>query len=142
MMLLDTNVLIYAHRRDSQQHEDYRDWVQKIIDGPAPYAVSDQALMGMIRIVTNPSVYRHPALTQEALAFADQFRNQSHAHVISPGPHFWSIFAGLCREAGATANLIPDAYLAALALEHGCEFVTADGDFRRFPGLRFRHPLN
>jgi toxin-antitoxin system PIN domain toxin len=137
MLLLDTNVLIYAHRRDSQQHEAYRDWVQKMIDGPEPYAVCDQALMSMIRIVTNPRVYRRPALTQEALAFADQFRNQPHAHVISPGPHFWSIFAGLCREAGATANLIPDAYLAALAIEHGCELVTADRDFWKFPGLRF-----
>ena len=142
MMLLDTNVLIYAHRRDADGHEAYRDWLEALIDGSEPYAVADHAVMGMIRVVTNPRIYRRPALLQEALAFADQYRNQPHAHVISPGPNFWGIFASLCHQAGATASLIPDAYLAALAIEHGCEFVTADRDFRKFPGLRSRHPLN
>jgi toxin-antitoxin system PIN domain toxin len=142
MMLLDSNILIYAHRRDAERHEDYRHWLEDLIDGPEPYAVADQALMAMIRIVTNPRIYQPPALLQEALAFADQFRNQPHAHVISPGSGFWGIFAGLCRQAGATGTLIPDAYLAALAIEHGCELVTADRDFKRFPGLRFRFPLN
>jgi uncharacterized protein len=142
MMLLDANILIYAHRRDAERHEEYRDWLEDLIDGPEPYAVADQALMAMIRVVTNPRIYRSPALLQEALAFADQFRNQPHAHVVSPGPSFWGIFAGLCRQAGATGDLIPDAYLAALAIEHGCEFVTADRDFKKFPGLRFRHPFN
>jgi toxin-antitoxin system PIN domain toxin len=141
-MLLDTNILIYAHRRDAERHEDYRGWLEDLIDGPEPYAVADQALMAMIRIVTNPRIFQPPALLQEALAFADQFRNQPHAHVVGPGPSFWGIFAGLCHQAGATGDLIPDAYLAALAIEHGCEFVTADSDFRKFPGLRFRHPLS
>src|SRR5258707_1973394 len=141
MMLLDTNVLIYAHRRDADKHDAYRDGLASLIDGTEPYAVSDHALMGMIRIVTSPRIYRRPAMTEEALAFADQFRNQPHAHVVSPGPSFWSLFARLCGQAGARGDLIPDTYLAALAIEHGCEFVTADKDFRKFPGLRFRHPL-
>jgi toxin-antitoxin system PIN domain toxin len=141
-MLPDTNVLIYAHRRDADGHEEYREWLESLIDGPEPYAVSDHTLMGVIRIVTNPRIYRHPATLEEALAFADQFRNQPHAHVVSPGPSFWGIFTDMCGQVNARGNLIPDAYLAALALEHGCEFVTADSDFRRFPGLRFRHPLS
>ena len=141
MLLLDTNILVYAHRRDSDRHEEYRAWLESMIDGPQPYAVSDQALMGMIRIVTNPQIYRQPALIQEALAFADQYRNQPHAHVLSPGPSFWGIFADLCGKADARANLIPDVYLAALAIEHGCELVSADRDFLKFPGLRFSHPL-
>src|SRR5215472_9527686 len=125
MLLLDTNALIYAHRRDAEGHEAYRDWLEALIDGPELYAVADHAVMGMIRVVMNPRIYPHPALLQEALAFADQYRNQPHAHVISPGPNFWSIFTTLCRQAGAIGNPIPDAYLAALAIEHGCEFVTA-----------------
>jgi toxin-antitoxin system PIN domain toxin len=141
MMLPDTNVLIYAHRRDADRHEDYREWLESLIDGPEPYAVSDQALMGVIRVVTNPRIYQEPATIEEALAFADQFRNQPHAQVISPGPNFWDIFAGMCGQVSARGNLVPDVYLAALATEHGCEIVTADGDFKKFAGLRSRHPL-
>jgi hypothetical protein len=62
--------------------------------------------------------------------------------VVSPGPQFWGIFTRLCLQAGVRGNLVPDAYLAALAIEHGCEVVTTDKDFTRFPGLRWRHPLN
>jgi uncharacterized protein len=142
MMLVDTNVLVYAHRRDADHHEEYRDWLQALIDGPEPYAVSDHAVADMLRVITNPRIYREPATIDEALAFAGQLRNQPHAQVVGPGPRFWSLFTDLCRKANARAKLVPDAYLAALAIEHGCEFVTADKDFRRFPGLRWRHPLN
>ncbi len=141
-MLVDTNVMIYAHRRDAERHLQYQDWMQAMVSGPEPYAVSDLALTGMIRIVTNQQIYHdHAATIDEALAFAGEVRNQPHAHVVSPGTRFWDIFSGLCRDAGARAKLVPDAYLAALAIEHGCEFITADKDFRRFPGLRCRHPL-
>ena len=143
MMLVDTNILIYAHRRDAVRHPEYRDWVRAMINGPEPYAVSDFAVTGMIRVVTDRRVYHEGAATiDEALAFADEIRNQPHAQVIGPGAKFWGIFSSLCRQVGAGGKLIPDAYLAALAIEHGCEVITADKDFRRFPGLRWRHPLN
>jgi toxin-antitoxin system PIN domain toxin len=140
-MLPDTNVLIYAHRRDADRHEEYRGWLESLIDGPEPYAVSDHALMRAIRTVMSPRAFSHPATLEEALAFADQFRNQPHAHVVSPGPGFWGIFTDLCGQVSAHGNAIPDAYLAALAIEHGCEVVTADSDFKRFPGVRVRAPL-
>ena len=143
MMLVDTNILIYAHRRDAQRHPEYRDWVRAMINGPEPYAVSDFAVTGMIRVVTDKRFYHEWASTiDEALAFADEIRNQPQAQVIDPGAKFWGIFSSLCRQVGAAGKLIPDAYLAALAIEHGCEVITADQDFRRFPGLRWRHPLN
>ena len=143
MMLVDTNILIYAHRRDAQRHPEYRDWVRAMINGPEPYAVSDFAVTGMIRVVTDKRFYHEWASTiDEALAFADEIRNQPQAQVIDPGAKFWGIFSSLCRQVGAAGKLIPDAYLAALAIEHGCEVITADRDFRRFPGLRWRHPLN
>jgi uncharacterized protein len=143
MQLVDTSVLIYAHRRDSPRHEEYRAWIQEMIDGPEPYAVSDFALTGLVRVVTNRQIYRAAAATiGEALAFADEYRNQPHARLVSPGPRFWGIFTRLCRQVDARAKLVPDAYLAALAIEHGCELISEDKDFRRFPGLRFRHPLN
>ncbi len=82
-----------------------------------------------------------PATTGEALAFANELREQPNAVLLAPGPRHWRIFERLCREAGATGNLVPDAYLAALAIEHGAELVTTDRDFARFPGVRWRHPL-
>jgi uncharacterized protein len=142
MLLVDINVMIYAHRADVDRHEEYREWMQALVDGPEPYAVTDSAVAGLVRIVTNPRIYQRPATIDEALTYADQVRNQPHAHVISPGPRFWDLFAELCRKARACGDLIPDAYLAALAIEHGCEVVTADRDFGKFPGLRWRHPLN
>jgi uncharacterized protein len=143
MLLVDTNVMIYAHRRDAARHAEYRDWMRALINGPEPYAVSDHAVTGMIRVVTNPRTYPDgPSTIDEALAFADEIRNQPHANVVAPGPRFWVIFADLCRQVKARAKLVPDTYLAALAIEHGCEFVTEDKDFRKFPGLRWRHPLN
>jgi uncharacterized protein len=142
MMLVDINVMIYAHRADAGRHEEYREWMQGLVDGPEPYAVTDSAVAGLVRIVTNPRIYQRPATIEEALAYAGQVRNQPHAQVISPGPRFWGLFTGLCHDAKARGDLVPDAYLAALAIEYGCEVVTVDKDFRKFPGVRWRHPLN
>jgi len=143
MQLVDTNILIYASRRDSEQHEEYRDWVQAMIDGPEPYAVSDFALTGMVRVVTDRRIFKDTATPfGEALEFATALREQPHANVVNPGGRFWSIFTGLCGQVGASGKLVPDVLLAALALEHGCEVVSADRDFGKFPGLRWRHPLN
>jgi toxin-antitoxin system PIN domain toxin len=142
MMLVDTNVMVYAHNSHAERHLEYRGWVENLLAGPEPYAVSDSALNGLVRLITDKRVFRPPTPVDRALGYADQIRHQQHAHVINPGPRFWSIFADLCRKTGAAGKLIPDAYLAALAIEHGCEFVTADRDFGMFPGLRWRHPLN
>ena len=142
MMLVDTNVMIYAHRLDSDRHAEYRAWIDALIAGPEPYAVSDFALNGVIRIVTDRRIYENATPTQVALNYAEVIRDQPHAQVVDPGAQFWRIFTDLCRKAGASGKLVPDAYLAALAIEHGCEFVSTDRDVRRFPGLRWRHPLN
>jgi toxin-antitoxin system PIN domain toxin len=142
VILMDTNVLVNAHRPEAGRHAEFRDWLAGIVNSPEPYAVADFALMGMIRIVTNRRIYRDPTPPEIALDFADLVRSQPHAMVVAPGVRFWAIFRHLRDAVGARGDLIPDAYLAALAMEHGCEFVTADSDFKKFPGLRSRHPLN
>lgn len=142
MMLVDTNVLIYAHRPEADRHADYQGWMRELINSPEPYAVSDLALAGLVRIVTNPRIYRDPTPAGIALSFAEQVRSQPQAVIVSPGSRFWSIFRELCKISGARGDLIPDAHLAALAIEHGCEFITADKGFRKFPGLRWRHPFS
>ena len=143
MLLVDTNVLVYANRRNAPRHGEYRDWIQRLIDGPEPYAVSDFAVAGLVRIITNHRIYKEDAATtDEALAFATAIREQPHAMVLHPGPRFWSIFTDLCQRHRAFGKLIPDIVLAALAIEHGCEVVTADRDFARFTDVRSRPALN
>ncbi|HUN36031.1 MAG TPA: type II toxin-antitoxin system VapC family toxin [Trebonia sp.] len=141
MILIDTNVLVNAHRPEADRHGDYRDWLLDVINSPEPYAIADFALLGMVRIVTSPRIYSNPTPPEIALEFAERLRSQPHAMVVAPGARFWPTFRSLCEAAGARGNLIPDAYLAALAIEHGCELFTADSDFKKFPGLRFSHPL-
>jgi toxin-antitoxin system PIN domain toxin len=141
MMLVDANVLIYAHNVNAGRHLEFREWLQAAIEGPEPYAVSDFALNGLIRVITDGRIFRPPTPVDAALGYAASIRNQPHAHVLSPGEGFWAIFTDLCQQTGASGKLIPDAYLAALAIEHGCEVITTDKDFRRFPSLRCRHPF-
>jgi toxin-antitoxin system PIN domain toxin len=143
MLLMDTNILIYANRHDAERHAEYREWMLGLINGPEPYAVSDFAVAGMVRVITDRRIYKETAATiEEALAFAAAIREQPHALVVNPGVRFWSIFTDLCRTVGASGKLVPDVVLAALAVEHGCEVVTADKDFRRFTGVRSRPALN
>ncbi|WP_460353167.1 TA system VapC family ribonuclease toxin [Actinoallomurus acanthiterrae] len=142
MRLLDVNVLVNANRREAVEHKAYKAFLDDLLQGDEAYAVSDFVINGFMRVVTNQRIWRPPTPVEEALRFGAVVRNQSHAVVIAPGQRFWSIFGRLCRQADAKGKLVPDAYLAALAIEHGCEFITADRDFARFPGLRWRHPLN
>ena len=87
-------------------------------------------------------MFTRPTPLSQALAFCETLRSQPNATLLSPGPRHWGILTGLCADAGARGNLIPDAYLAALAIETGSEWLTTDGDYRRFRGLRVRHPLD
>ena len=141
MILCDVNVLVYAHREDAVDHERYATWLDEALDSEQAYGLSELVLSRFMRIVTNRRMVESPATIGEALAFADELREQPNAVLLSPGPRHWGIFERLCRDAGATGNLVPDAYLAALAIEHGAELITTDRDFARFDGLRWRHPL-
>jgi hypothetical protein len=142
MLLVDVNVLVYAFRADAPGHARYRAWVKSLVGSDEAYAVSDHVLAGFLRVVTHPKVFHPPTPIEPALAFASAFRERPNAVLLAPGARHWSIFTRLCVEAAARGNLVPDAWLAALAIESGCELVTTDGDFARFPGLRWRHPLD
>lgn len=109
---------------------------------PAPYGVTDLVLSGFLRLVTNRRIFAPPTPTRTALRFVAAVRSPANAVVVRAGPRHWEIFSALCLRAGARGNLVPDAYLAALAIESGSEWVTTDRGFARFPGLRWRHPLD
>ncbi|WP_165977542.1 type II toxin-antitoxin system VapC family toxin [Nonomuraea diastatica] len=142
MLLADIDILVNAFRHESPDHDRCHVIVEQMVNGDSSYAVSDFVVNGFVRTVTNRRIYKNPDDLDRALTFASSYRNQPHALVVSGADRHWEIFVRLCRQAGASGNLIPDAYLAALAIEHGCEFVTCDKHFARFEGLRWRSPLN
>ena len=141
MRLADVNVLVHAFRADAPGHAAHRAWVESLVGSDEAYAVSDHVLAGFLRVVTHPKVFHPPTPIAAELAFAHAFRVRPNAVLVAPGARHWDIFTRLCREAAAHGNLVPDAWLAALAIESGCEFVTTDGDYARFPDLRWRRPL-
>lgn len=142
MILVDVNVLVYAHRRDAVDHESYRRWLEALLASPEGYGMSDQVLAGFLRVVTHPRVFAQPTPLPEALAFAREVRERPNSVPLAPGPRHWDLFTELCRRVGARGNLVADAYHAALAIEFGCEWITTDRDYARFPSLRWRHPLD
>ncbi len=112
-----------------------------LVGSDSAYGISDLVLSGFLRVVTHPRVFRDPTPLDTALAFTAEVRDRPNCIPVSPGARHWDIFTRLCREAGARGNLVPDAFLAALAIESGSEWITTDRDYARFPGLRWRHPL-
>lgn len=142
MILPDVNILVYAHRQDAPDHDPYRAWLAELLEGPTSFGVSDLVLSGFIRVVTHRRVFKTPSPMAVAIGFAHGLRDHPNAVPISPGPRHWEIFMDFCHKGGVAGNLVPDAYLAALAVESGSEWITTDRDYARFDGLRWRHPLN
>ena len=141
MLLADVNVLLGAHRKDDPAHAELNSWVEEQLDGSEPFGVSEFVLSAVVRIATNHRAFPNPATPQAALEFCEQVRSSPASRVIAPGQRHWDIFAELVRSTRARANAVPDAYLAALAMENRATFVTRDRGFLRFPGLRVLDPL-
>lgn len=142
MILPDVNVLIYAFRRDSVRHGEYHAWLRGVLAGPAAYGVSPQALASVVRICTHPGIFKAPSPPEQTLDFCADVLAPPHSSLIEPGERHWQIFVELCRRSKATENLVQDAWFAALAIEHGCEWISSDADYAKFPGLRWRRPFD
>ena len=141
MILPDVNVLVYAHRKDAVEHDAYRAWLEDVVNGEMAFGLSDLVLSGFLRVVTHPRVFVKPTPLARAVEFVDAFAGAPNRVRLEPGERHWGIFVRLCRESKVRGNLVPDAYLAALAIESGAEWITTDRDFARFQGLMWRHPL-
>jgi toxin-antitoxin system PIN domain toxin len=141
MILIDVNVLVYAHRRDAPNHGAYLAWWERCAGSQQAFGMADLVLSGFLRVVTHPGVFNPPTPIETAVRFVEEIRSRPNYVELRPGVRHWEIFANSCRAANARGNLIPDAYLAALAIESGSEWITADRGYSRFPGLRWRHPL-
>jgi toxin-antitoxin system PIN domain toxin len=142
MLVFDVNVLVYAHKEGTARHDEFRDWLTGVLQAPAAFGVSELVLSGFIRVVTHPRVFDPPSSLETAIEFAEVVRSRPNAVRVAPGPRHWEVFRRLCVEAGVRGSLVADAYLAALAIESGSEWITTDRDYARFSGLRWRHPLD
>ena len=141
MILIDVNILVYAKRQDAADHLEFRTWLEETLRSDTIVGLTDVVLSGVIRILTHPRIYREPTQLNEALEYVNYLRDETGCIGVSPGDRHWDIFTRLCNSSGAKGNLVSDAFHAALAIESGAEWITADRDYARFPGLRWRHPL-
>ncbi|HEY7052400.1 MAG TPA: type II toxin-antitoxin system VapC family toxin [Mycobacterium sp.] len=135
------NVLLYAFRRESPRHSSYAEWLKRVMVGHEPVGLSELVLSAVVRLATFHRIYREPSSTEETLQFCRTLRNAPAAISLRPGPRHWAIFETLCRDGNATANLVPAAYHAALAIENDATWITNDRGFARFPLLQWRLPF-
>ncbi len=140
MILADVNVLVNAFRADAAHHEVCHTWLLAVVNGDSRFGLSSQVLSSVVRIATHPKIFRAPSTAREALRFCQCLIDAPLGTVVSPRERHWSIFGRLCRETRARGNLVSDAWFAALAIESGCEWITLDGDYRQFQGLKWRPP--
>lgn len=142
MQLFDVNVLINAHKQDARDHERYRLFLERTVTGPAPFGMSELVCSAFIRIVTDRRVYATPMPIDDAVKSVQRLLGRENCQRIQPGHRHFEIFSDLCLRTPVLGKDVADAYLAALAIESSCEWVTDDRSFARFPGLRWRRPLD
>jgi toxin-antitoxin system PIN domain toxin len=140
MILPDVNVLIYAFRLDSPHHDVCRPWLERVLEGDGRFGMSSLALAAVVRITTKGRAFRTPSTLEEAFRFCDFLLGQPHCQLVAPGERHWGIFKRLCIETNTAGPGVTDAWFAALAIEWGCEWITMDRDFARFPDLKWAVP--
>lgn len=141
MILVDANLLIYAVDADSPHHARASAWFEDLLSGTTPVALAWLVLLTFLRITTRPGIMRRPQTPEQAIGFIDEWLAQSYVSVVAPGDHHWPLLRNLLKTTGTAGNLVADAHLAALAIEHGCAVYSADNDFKRFPGVEHVNPL-
>jgi len=141
MRCVDVNVLVYAHRSESPDHDAVRAWLEHAAAGPEPLGLPELALSAYLRIVTNRRIFLEPTPTDVAVDSIERMLAAPAVETLRPGRRHLGLFLDLCRRTRAMGNDVPDAYYVALAIEHGCTFVTADPRIRRFPDVRIDQPF-
>lgn len=141
MILVDANILLYAEDSLHSRHQEARIWWDNQLSGTGVVCLCWTVLSAFIRIGTNPRVFEYPLSLEQALTRVQSWLDQPCTRIIRPTERHWTVFKQVLTDGQATANLVTDAHLAALAIEHGCEFVSTDSDFARFPKLKWKNPL-
>jgi toxin-antitoxin system PIN domain toxin len=140
--LPDTNLLLYAADEDAELHDAALQWMEEALSGTETVAFAWVAVLGFVRIGTNPALYDMPMRVERALEVVDGWLAQPCVTIVHPTDRHAAVLRDLLTRVGTAGNLTTDAHLAALALEHGATLYSSDNDFSRFPGLRWVNPLN
>jgi uncharacterized protein len=140
LKLLDVNVVLAAHRDDHPDFETARAWLDRTLASNTQFAVVDLVAGAFLRIATNRRIFSIPTPVNAAFAYLEALRTQPAHVMVAPGPQHLALLERLCLSADASGDLIPDAQLAAIALEHACELVSFDRDFARFSELKWTRP--
>ena len=141
MILVDTNILLYAEDRLSPRHEEARQWWDAQLSGESPVCLCWSILTSFIRVSTNRQIFKKPLTMKQAIMRVQSWIDQPCVRLIHPTESHWQIFQIMLLEGQTMANLVVDAHLAALAIEHGCILYSTDSDFSRFPKLKWKNPL-
>ena len=141
MILVDANLLLYAEDSLSEQHDDARTWWDERLSGKESTGLCWPVLNAFIRISTNARLHQRPLTIKEATERVDSWFNQPCVRILQPTEQHWAIFQRMLREGKAAGNLVSDAHLAALAVEHNCALYSTDADFSRFRGLKWKNPM-
>lgn len=128
----DVNILIYAHRKDEPAHEFYRNWLEGLVNSGLPFGLSALTAVAFVRIVTHPRFHNTPSPIGTALEVIERLREAPGCRWLLPGDRHWELTTGLCRKTAVSGKRVADAQHAAVAIEHGCRWVTRDDDFALF----------
>ncbi len=141
MILADVNVLVYAFDEEADNHAKYRSWLLDVLSGPVLFALVDTVLSGFVRVVTDHRIYEHPSTAADALSFVGALVESPLAVWLSSSKPTWKALGQLTHDDRAIkGKLIPDAYLAAVAIANGARIATADRGFARYRGLNWFDP--
>jgi uncharacterized protein len=141
VIVLDANILLYAYDNVSPLHAEARSWVEEVFSGIQPIGLPWQTVGAFLRIMTNPRLPGDRFSVAEAVEIVDRWIAQPNVRLIAPGDDHWASFRQMIVEGQAPGPLVTDAQLAALTMEYGGILYTTDRDFARFPGLRWKNPL-
>ena len=141
MILVDANLLVYASDTDSPHHARARAWLEDALSGVVPVGLAWLVILAFLRVTTRPGIMRRPQTPEQALGTLEDWLAQPYVSLVGPGDHHWPLLRNLLKTTGTAGNLVADAHLAALAIEHGWTVYSADNDFKRFPGVEHVNPL-
>ena len=141
MIIPDINLLLYAYNEESPFHNAARQWWENTINGSEPVGIPWVVSTGFIRLMANPSAMASPVSTAEAVGYVEEWFQHEHIVPVNPGDDHIRQLRQNLQIAGGGGNLVADAHIAAIAMEHQAELHTNDSDFNRFSGLKRRNPL-
>lgn len=141
MILIDANLLLYAYNKSAEEHRQAKLWLENVLSGPEPVALTWNVILAFARITTNSRAFPHPLSRTEMSIIVSEWLERPQTVVVSPTENHWEVLQRIASEGKVSGALFSDAHLAAIAIEHGATLCTTDRDFARFDSLNFKNPL-